>query len=426
MGIILTPEQNAAADLIERSQFSLLTGGPGCGKTTTFSQIARDFIPGKAYCCAPTGRAAQRMSEAMRESGLSLQATTIHTLLQPMRNGHDKGGWGFGYNKQNRLPAEVVVCDEVSMCDNQIMASLLAALPPECRVILIGDPDQLPPVGVGACLRDLIASKVIPHAHLTQVHRFAGRIAHVCKMINQGRRWTPSPTINDSPDAGEHGPENLKHVERKSATESIDAMIATIDALISRRGFHALDDIQVVCSRNDQGPVSRKALNDALQKHLNPKGEGVEGCPFRVADKIMCLQNGFRESYDHEGLDRLGQVYVANGEIGTVKIVDKKEILANFSGIMVKFPKGEWERQLTLSYAITVHKSQGGGWPCLLYMIDEARHVDRSLAYTGISRGKKFVFTIGKLSVLFQQCERILLEKRKTFLTEKIVERLVV
>jgi len=426
MNIQLTEEQEAAVDLISKSRFSLLTGGPGTGKTTTFSQIAKDFVPGKAFCCAPTGRAAQRMTEAMRESGLSLNATTIHTLLQPMRNGHDKGGWGFGYNKHNKLPAEVVVCDEVSMCDNQILSSLLTALRPDCKVILIGDPDQLPPVGVGAALRDIISSRIVPHARLSQVHRFAGRIAHVCKMINQGKRWAPSPAIDDSPDAGEYGPENFKHMERKNPSDCMDAMIATVDALVARRGFHPLDDIQVVCSRNDQGAMSRKALNEVLQKHLNPSGDTVEGCPFRVGDKIMCLQNGFRESFDREGLDKLGQIYVANGEIGTVKIVDKKEVLANFSGIMIKFPKGEWERQMTLSYAITVHKSQGGGWPCLLYMIDEARHVDRSLVYTGVSRGKKFDFTVGKLNVLFQQCERVLLQQRKTLLTGKICERLVV
>ena len=424
--IQLTEEQQTAADVVRRSQFSLLTGGPGVGKTTTLSSVAREFQLGKTFFCAPTGRAAQRMNEALGESGLSFKASTIHSMLIPQRNGHDKGGWGFGYNKFERLPAEVVVCDEVSMCDNAIMAALLTALPDDCKVILVGDPDQLAPVGVGAALRDMIASGHVPHARLTQVHRFAGRIAHVCKQINQGKRWMPSVTINDSPDAGEFGPENLKHMERKNPGDCIEAMLATIDALITRRGFHPLDDIQVLCSRNDQGALSRVKLNEHLQKALNKDGETLDGCPFRMGDKVMCLQNGFRESYDREITERLGLVYVANGEIGVVRRLSKKEVFCEFGGIMIKFPKGEWERQMALSYAITTWKAQGGGWPCVLHMIDEARNVDRSLVYTSLSRGKKFVFTFGRLQTLFQQCERVLLATRKTRLVERIEERMVV
>jgi len=424
--IELTDEQNAAVDKIIGNRICLLTGGPGTGKTTTLSVAAKEMNPHETYFCAPTGRAAQRMSEALGESGLGMTATTIHSLLMPTRNGHEKKGWGFGFNKQNKLPAKNIVCDETSMCDNSILQSLITALSDDCRLILVGDPDQLPPVGVGAGLRDLISTGIVPHAKLTKIHRFAGRIAHACRQINLGKRWIPSAAINDSPDAGEFGPENLKHIERRSPAECIDAMQSTIEALIDRRGFHPLNDIQVLCSRNDQGPMSRKVLNERLQVMLNKDGETLEGCPFRVGDKIMCLQNGFRESFDQEGLDKLGQVYIANGEIGNVVSIDKKDVLIKFAGLFVKFPRGVWFTQLTLAYAITVHKSQGGGWPVCIYMIDEARHVDRSLVYTALSRGKKFDFTIGKLQVLHQQCERMLLEQRKTFLSEKICEGMVV
>lgn len=424
--ITLTEEQNAAVDLILNNQVSLLIGGPGVGKTTTLSQAARTFNPSTTYCCAPTGRASQRMAEALGESGLSLATSTIHSLLQPMRNGHDKKGWGFNYNRHNPLIAETVVCDEVSMCDNQIMSSLVSALPKGCRLIMVGDPDQLPPVGVGAALRDMIGSEVIPTARLTQVHRFAGRIAHVCRSINQGKRWHPSPTIDDRADASEFGPENLKHIERRNPIDCIDAMQGTIEALIDRRGIDPLNDLQVLCSRNDQGAMSREALNKRLQSFLNPNGETAEGVLYRVGDKVMCLQNGLRESFDREGLDRYGQVYIANGEIGRVLKVEKKELLINFGGANIKFGRNTWEGQLTLAYAITVHKAQGGGWPVCIYMIDEARHVDRSLVYTGLSRGKKLEFTIGRMTVLQQQCEKMLLDQRKTLLSEKLKQRLVI
>jgi exodeoxyribonuclease V alpha subunit len=424
--IVLTEEQEAAAEVLRNNQIALLTGFPGTGKTVTLSQVARSFDPSTTFCCAPTGRAAQRMSEALAESRLSLTATTIHSLLGPDRNGHDKKGWGFRHNKFNRLPAKTVIADEMSMVDNSTFNALVTALPDDCQLILIGDPNQLPPVGVGAALRDMINSAVIPHAKLTKVHRYAGRIAHVCQSINQGRRWQPSPALDENPDAGEFGPENLKHMERKTPSDCIDAMEATIDAMIKRRGYDPMNDIQVLCSRNDQGPLNRVELNKRLQHMLNPDGEKMDGVPFRVGDKIMCLQNGYRESFARDGAEKLGQLYVANGEIGTVVQIGKKDVLCRINGAHIKFPKGAWDNQLTLSYAITVWKAQGGGFPVCIHMIDEGRNVDRSLIYTSLSRSKRLCCTIGKLTVLHQQCERVLLEDRKTLLSERLRERTMV
>ena len=424
--IKLTEEQERAATILKGSRIALLTGGPGVGKTTTFSQVARTFDLTQTACCAPTGRAAQRMTEALQESGLgSVSACTIHTLLKPQRNGHDKRGWGFFYDQHNRLPVKVIIADEVSMIDNQMFNALLSAARDEAKIILIGDPDQLPPVGVGAGLRDCIDSETIPHARLTQVHRFAGRIAHVCKSINRGEKWMPSPKLDDSPDAGPFGPENMKHIEHRDPAAAVKDMSKVIDLLVTARGMDPRNDLQVLCSRNDQGPMSRKVLNQVLQQQLNAKGESLEGVPFRVSDKVMCLQNGMRESFDRDG-GKLGQVYVANGEQGIIVSINKKEVMVKF-GVsdtsLVKFPRATWENQLTLSYAITVHKAQGGGWKCCLYMVDEARHVDRSLIYTGISRAKQLCVTIGRKHMLDLQCQRVNLEARKTFLAEKVLTK---
>ena len=424
--IILTEEQEAAADVLRNNQVALLTGFPGTGKTVTLSQVARSFDPMTTFCCAPTGRAAQRMAEALAESRLSLGASTIHSLLGPDRNVHDKKGWGFRHNKQNRLPAKTVIADEMSMVDNATFNSLITALPDDCRLIMIGDPNQLPPVGVGAALRDMINSEVVPHAKLTKVHRFAGRIAHVCQSIYQGKRWQASPALDENPNASEFGPENLKHMERKTAGDCIEAMEQVITALVKNRGYNPLDDIQVLCSRNDQGPLNRVILNERLQKMLNPEGESMEGVPFRVGDKIMCLQNGYRESFAGDGAEKLGQVYVANGEIGIVTQISKKDVLCKINGTHIKFPRGAWDGQLTLSYAITVWKAQGGGFPACIHMIDEGRNVDRSLVYTSLSRSKRLCFTIGKKMVLDKQCETVLLEDRKTLLSERLRERAMV
>lgn len=423
MAVTLTEEQQAAAELLKQSRICLLTGGPGTGKTTTLAYVAKSFNLARTVFCAPTGRAAQRITEAMNESGItgiSGVASTIHTLLKPCRNGHDKKGWGFYYNRLIRLPVQTIIGDEWSMVDNQTFLALLEAVPDYGKLILIGDPDQLPPVGVGAGLRDMISSGVIPHAKLTQVHRYAGRIAHVCQAINRGDKWMPSPALNDAPDAGPFGPENLRHVEHRNPEDSVKAMKEIIDALVNRRKFDPLNDVQVLCSRNDQGGMSRKTLNVQLQEMLNPKGTSVEGAPYRVGDKVMCLQNGIRESWSASGEEAFGQVYVANGEQGVVRAVSKKDVLVKFGNSHIKFTRNNWESQLTLAYAITVHKAQGGGWPAVLYMVDEARHVDRSLIYTAISRAKKLCFTIGRKYTLDQQCQRVSMDQRKTFLAEGV------
>lgn len=421
--ITLSPDQVSAKKMLSNSQMCVFSGGPGTGKTTTLSHWLRQIDSDNTWCFAPTGRAAQRMMEAFEECGVPLAAKTIHAGLIPERTGYDGGGWGFHYNKDNHLPCDRVVVDESSMIDNATMASLLQAIRPGTQVIFIGDPDQLPPVGKGRPFLDLIESGSVPHAQLTQVHRFAGRIAHVCRQVNDGKSFKTSPKLDLSNDAGEYGPENLRHVERIHASQSLEVLNSIVQK-VEDRGFNPVKDMQVIVSRNDKGPVHRKLVNERLQKLLNPTGKTVSGCQYRAGDKVMCLRNAVRETYEPGGLDSPvkngGSVYTANGEGGVVAFVGPKAIWCRFGKAVIQFKRSSWETQVCLAYAITVHKSQGGGWPVVVYLIDDTRLNDRSLVYTAISRAKKMCITIGRMATLNGQIRKVSVKQRKTFLKEML------
>ncbi len=423
-GIRLTEEQEKACRIIGSKRVSLLTGGPGTGKTTTLSVFAKELNPTEVMYCAPTGRAAQRMSEALNEAGIeNARASTVHSLLQPIPAKVTGKGWEFRYHRYSRLPFKTIIVDEVSMLDNATAWSLFQAVRHDAKVILIGDQNQLPPVGNGAFLYDIIRSGHVPHAHLTQVHRFAGRIAHICHQICTNKPWQPSKSIDLDANAGPYGPENFRHFERATPEQACAALMEAMPR-IKERGFDLMTDVQVICSRNESGGVNRKHLNKILQGLLNPDGERAEDIPYRIGDKIMCLKNGTRETYDKDGF-KSSAAYIANGEIGTCVGLGKKFISVQFgtSGI-VRFHSGGFESEITLAYAITVHKSQGGGWPVTIYMIDEQFGSDRSLVYTGLSRAKKLEVTIGRIQSLYRQCAKVAIVQRKTFLAEDIHDQL--
>lgn len=428
----LSKSQLAACDVLENNRFVLFTGPPGSGKTTSLAHWLHTQDTFSTGCLAPTGRASQRMEEAFLESGLRLGASTIHAGLIPDRNGHDGKGWGFQHNRENPLPYDRVIVDETSMVDTQLMAALLEAIAHGSQIILCGDPDQLAPVGKGKPFLDMIESKRVAHAELTEVFRYAGRLAHVCQAINRGERFEPSSQFNLDMDAGEFGPENLKHIERRQPHQALETLDDVIPRMIAR-GFDPLDDIQVIVSRNTAGGLNREMVNERLQQLLNPNGKTTDDCPFRVGDKVMCLRNGTRKTfiYDKEEAERTDgvyepgetgtSVYTANGEGGVVEHVYKRAIYCRFGQSLISFPRGAWRSQVCLAYAITVHKSQGGGWPCVIFLIDDTRMCDRSLIYTAISRAKKACITIGRMEVLRRQIKKVSIQRRKTFLKEYLM-----
>lgn len=417
--------------------FGLLVGTPGTGKTyatgALVAELCRTVGVEQIAVCAPTGKAAVRISEAMASHGAAIQAKTIHSLLEIGRNGHDGKGWGFLRNRHNCLDQKIIIVDEASMLDTSLLASLLDACAPGTHMLLVGDPNQLPPVGHGAPLRDLIAAGV-PCGHLTEVRRNAGLIVQACAQIRQGLPFEVGP------------PGNLEVEERTTPEAQAGCLESVIDRLrsaISGPGGGDLDpveDIQIITAVNRNGLLSRDSLNKQLQAQLNPNGDGHTGNPFRLGDKVICLRNGTYQQ-DPDSIDDEEETndpnpccWVANGEMGRVVEVRPRQVSIVFSKpnrhILVPIGRSSGGDQdeagggsdFELGYAITGHKSQGSQWPVVIVMLDAspgaARVAGREWLYTAISRAEKHCVLVGRQAVAHQMAKRPALESRLTFLRE--------
>ena len=433
-----------------RSRIAVFAGSPGTGKTYTVARLiaavgARDGWDSVAVCC-PTGKAASRITEAMNNYGISLRATTIHSLLKVSQK-EEGEGWGFEHNENNPLPYRYVFLDEGSMPDSDIMAALLRALPAGAHLMIVGDVNQLPPVGHGAPLRDMIAAGV-PMGELTEIRRNAGSIVQACADIRNGNKFHV-----DSVTAPSEG-KNLRLLETTTGQASVDRIVSAIGQLAKQKVVDPIWDCQVIVAVNAKSELSRKAVNERLQAELNPNGESRKGIAFRVGDKIVCLKNGLNIadesdcdlSYNAEAID--GKVFVANGEIGRVTKLEEKTAIAEFDAPRRRIKiilagtdaNGEGEKEsesdasgangskFDLAYAISCHKSQGSEFPVVFVALDEyagARMVcSREWIYTAISRAKKACFLIGKMGTAEGMIRRRALSKRKTFLAELIGEQL--
>ena len=427
---MLTRHQVDQLAIATGSRIGILSGSAGTGKTYCASEYVRLFGEHAVQAVCPTGKAAQRLSESFRENSLQVHATTIHAALSAKKNGDN---WHFTRTETNPLNAGLLVVDEVSMVDTSLMSSLLAAVGSGTRVLLLGDPGQLSPVGKGKPYHDMIESGCVPHGHLTEPHRFAGRIGKVCQQLRNGERWQPSPKL----DLEAEFPENFRHFECLNSKIQLRALDDVIGKM-SDSGQCPIQDIQVICAVNDTGPLSRKKLNLRIQALCNPDGEGTEkGTPIRVGDKVICLKNGRRLNASHSPIRRRSKVfsmdgdfgseksetYIANGEMGVATEVTPKCITARMGKSVVQFNRGQW-RDLDLGWAITAHKSQGSQWPVVISMIDDyngANYVcSRAWHYTALSRAAKTCITIGRRLTIDRHCRNVDLEKRKTFLTERI------
>ena len=373
-GLTLAQSQSAAIRLALSSKALVITGGPGVGKTTIVNAILRILAAKGAslLLCAPTGRAARRMTET---SGF--EARTIHRLLEV-----DPMSGGFRRDADHPVDCDLLVVDEASMVDVLLMHALLKAVPDHAALLIVGDIDQLPSVGPGQVLADVIASAAVPVVRLTEVFRQAAmsRIIINAHRINDG----VVPDL-DKPD----GESDFYFVPADDPETAVPKVLELVRTRIPRRfGLDPIRDIQVLCPMN-RGGVGTRSLNIELQAVLNPAGERkVErfGWTFAPGDKVMQTEN----DYDKE---------VYNGDIGRVDDVDPDlgEITARFDGRIVTYGFGELDA-LAPAYATTIHKSQGSEYPAVVIPLMTQHYVmlQRNLLYTGVTRGKRLVVLVGQ------------------------------
>jgi exodeoxyribonuclease V alpha subunit len=356
----------------------VMTGGPGVGKTSTLDSLLRILVAKdvRVLLAAPTGRAAKRMTE---QTGI--EAKTIHRLLEI-----DPKHGGFSRTEDNPLDCDLLVIDETSMVDVPLMNALTRAIPEHAALLLVGDVDQLPSVGPGQVLADLIASDRLPVARLTEVFRQAAesRIVVNAHRINQGQMPEPAPKGEES---------DFYFVEIAEPEEGVRKLIEMVHQRIPRRfGLDPLKDIQVLCPMN-RGVLGARNLNHELQRVLNPSPPAsVErfGWRFSPGDRVMETQN----DYDRE---------VFNGDLGTVSRIDEEEgaLAVSFEGREVIYPYGELDT-LVPAFATTIHKSQGSEYPAVVIPLTTQHYtmLARNLVYTGVTRGKQLVIIIGQRKAL--------------------------
>ena len=373
-GLSLAESQAVAVRLALISKVLVITGGPGVGKTTIVNSILRILTVKdiKLQLCAPTGRAAKRMSEAT-----GLEARTIHRLLEV-----DPKSGVFKRDADNPIDCDMLVVDEASMVDVLLMQSLMKAIPDHAALLIVGDIDQLPSVGPGQVLADIIASGAVPVVRLTEVFRQAAesRIISSAHRINQGQM----PDLSKP-----EGESDFYFVEADEPEAAVRRIIDLVKLHIPRRfKLDPVRDVQVLCPMN-RGGVGARSLNIELQAALNPAGERkVErfGWTFAPHDKVMQIQN----DYDKE---------VYNGDIGFVEDVDPDsgELVVTFDGRNVVYGFGELD-MLVPAYAATIHKSQGSEYPAVIIpvMTQHYTMLQRNLLYTGVTRGKRLVVLVGQ------------------------------
>jgi exodeoxyribonuclease V alpha subunit len=351
-----------------------MTGGPGVGKTTIVKAILRILAAKgtKLLLCAPTGRAAKRMTEAT-----GFEAKTIHRLLEI-----DPKTGGFRRGDDNPLDCDLLVVDEASMVDVLLMQSLLRAVPDGAALLIVGDIDQLPSVGPGQVLADVISSGAVPVVRLTEVFRQAAlsRIISNAHRINQG----------SMPDLGRsEGESDFYFISAESPEAAVSRIVELAKTRVPKRfGLDPIRDIQVLCPMN-RGGVGARSLNIELQSAINPAGDRkVErfGWTFALGDKVMQIEN----DYDKD---------VYNGDIGTIDDVnaDAGEISVCFDGRSVTYGLGELDT-LVPAYAATIHKSQGSEYPAVIIPVLTQHYpmLQRNLLYTGVTRGKRLVVLVGQ------------------------------
>lgn len=393
----LAEKQRQAVEQSLTSGLLVITGGPGTGKTTVVQTIISlaEQEQLRIALCAPTGRAAKRLAETTER-----KAQTIHRLLVPV--GYDGGRQVFEYNETNMLKADLIIVDEVSMLDMSLFYSLLLAVPPTCRLILVGDADQLPSVGAGSILHDIIRSEKVPVVRLDTIfrQREGGRIVTNAHRINRGLL----PVVNED--------EEFRFIEITSETQGADVITRLYETEAAAAGDAFAVQVLAPMYRQECGVDH---LNELIQARTNgpETGKGElknKSTVYRVGDKVMQKQNDYEKG-------------VFNGDIGQVFAVADKLVYVRYPEQDVKYEGPDLD-EITLAYAITVHKSQGSEYHTVIMALvnSHAIMLQRNLFYTAVTRAKHKVILVGTKRALERAVQNVRTSHRHTLLAERIRE----
>ena len=420
--IELDDYQREAVKEAAESGLLIITGGPGTGKTTTINTIIKYFEEkgSEILLAAPTGRAAKRMTEATGH-----EAKTIHRLLELSGMPSDEStGVNFERNEDNPLEADVVIIDEMSMVDIFLMNSLLKAVVKPTRLILVGDADQLPSVGPGAVLKDIIKADVFNVVRLVKIFRQeeAGDIVINAHKINQGIPVAVSTRSKDFP-----------FITRKDAQSVINAMITLVKDKLPAYTDCKTEEVQVLTPTR-KGRLGAVNLNTVLQQYLNPASDGkvekeISGVIYREGDKVMQIKNNYKIGWEirgYHGIPVETGLGVFNGDMG---IIDNINLYLN--KMTVRFDDNKYVEysfketdEIEHAYAVTVHKSQGSEYPAVVMpVLDGPRLLmNRNILYTAVTRAKKCICIVGDENVFYNMIENVNEQKRFTTLDVRIKE----
>ena len=423
--MILSEKQKEAIRTINDNNVTIITGGPGTGKTTIIKSIIEIYKQKKykIVLCAPTGRAAKRMTETTGE-----EAQTLHRLLEIGKVDDD-----VFYKKDEDfegapIDADIIIVDEMSMVDMFVMSYLLDCIYLGTKLILVGDTDQLPSVGPGSVLKDIISSEKISTVHLDKIFRQAARSKIIVNAhrVNNGQKFIQK----DDSELSENAKEDFFFIKENNQEKILEQVLSLCNGRLKKFGdYDFFENIQVL-SPTKKGLLGTKEMNKALQNELNPHREGENekasmGAIFRIGDRVMQIKNNYDISWERrsDGSVEIGNG-VFNGEMGTITNIDEKQknVRVKFDDEKVCWYEFNELEQLEHSYCITIHKAQGSEFDVVIMIIPQAAPMllTRNLLYTGLTRAKKLLIVIGNDRIIDFMIRNVDSKKRNTGLEYKL------
>ena len=408
--IQLTEQQMRAVSASQIHPVSILTGKPGTGKTTTVKAIIDNFEGRglKVLQCAPTGKAAKRMIESTGRP-----ASTIHSALMPI---FDAGHFDFRINENNPWEADLIIIDESSMLTTDLFRHVLRAISPRrTQLLLVGDTGQLPSVGAGAVLRDLIESGLIPHTELDIIHRNSGKIVEACASIHAGKLYAKETKI----DLEAENKINLIHLDGSDPEKIRDAIVKIVSEKMPERGYCSTWGVQVISPLNNRGPLSCEAINEELRKKLN-KNLNDPAQVFSEGDKVINTKN-----MKASGANDKREFFIVNGDMGTIKATNEKNMIVEFRDPEREVVIEKKNNNLLHAYCITCHRFQGSEAPVIIIPVHKSfsYFANRSWIYTAISRAKSLCVTVGEFSAIHDMIRNTRDVRRVTMLKERLIEQ---